>query len=55
VALKNVPEGKTFDLYAGPDERPFGTFTSGQLTSGVDISLPDKGTAEVLLILPHAD
>ena len=52
VALKNVPEGRTFDLFAGPDERPLGTFTSEQLTNGLDITLPERG-AEVLLILPH--
>jgi alpha-galactosidase len=53
VALRNVPEGMTFDVVRAPDLEPVGTFTSEQLSNGLDISLPDQGTAEVLLITPH--
>ena len=53
IALKNVPEGRTFDLFSGVDETPLGTFASEQLTTGLEISLPEVRTAEVVLILPH--
>ena len=53
IALKNVPEGRSFDLFSGVDKEPLGTFTSEQLTAGLDVSLPEVRTAEVILILPH--
>jgi hypothetical protein len=43
----------TFDVVRAPDLEPVGTFTSEQLSSGVEISLPEKGSAEVLLITPQ--
>jgi hypothetical protein len=53
VSLKNVPEDGSFDVFTAPEMRPLGTFTSDQLTDGLEISLPEKRTAEVLVILPH--
>ncbi|MGH2753920.1 MAG: alpha-galactosidase [Actinomycetota bacterium] len=53
VALQNVPAGKTFAVRRAPDLEPVGTFTSEQLSNGVEITLPDKRTAEVWVIVPH--
>ena len=53
IALKNVPEGRSFDLFTAPDMAPLGTVTSADLTNGLEITLPEKNTAEVVLIVPH--
>ena len=55
VVNKNVPEGRSFDLFTAPDMEPLGTFSSEDLAAGLDISLPEKRTAQVVLILPHQE
>ena len=54
IALRDVPPGRQFELRAGPDETPFGTFSSAELTRGITVNLPEKETATVLLIRPVA-
>ncbi len=54
VALRNVPEGMTFDVFEAPTGARVATYTSEQLSSGIDISLPEPRTARVLLVLPAA-
>ena len=50
IALRNVPPGRTFALYAGPDETPVGSVTSEQLRDGIEVTLPEREQAKVLLI-----
>lgn len=52
IPLENVPAGMTFDLIEAPSGENFGTATSQQLTEGLEITLPQKHTARVLLIVP---
>jgi hypothetical protein len=55
IVLRDVPPKRTFELLAGPEETPFGTFTSAELASGITVELPEKETAKVLLIRPVAE
>jgi hypothetical protein len=50
IALTNIPEGKTYEVRRGPAGTLVGTFTSQQLTEGLDVTLPEQG-ADVLTIL----
>jgi Melibiase len=50
IALREIPPGRTFQLVRAPDEQPVATLTSEQLSSGIEVRLPSKRTAEVLLI-----
>ena len=52
IPLRLVPPGLTFRLLEGPTGREVGTATSADLTRGLDVTLPDKGLAKVLLIEP---
>ncbi len=52
IALRNVPAGMTFELFEGPSGNQVGTVTSEQLSNGIDITLPEKDSARVLLIKP---
>jgi hypothetical protein len=52
IALRNVPAGMTFDLIEAPSGNKVGTATSEELTTGLDITLPEKHSAKVLLIVP---
>ena len=52
VALRNVPPGRTFKLVRAPDGVNIGTFTSAQLTAGIELTLPEKRTARVYVIKP---
>jgi hypothetical protein len=45
-----VPPGEEFELLRGPDEEPAGQVTSQELSEGLTVELPQKDTAEVLLI-----
>jgi len=54
IALRNVPPGMTFKLVRAPDGAVAGTYTSAQLTAGIDVTLPDKRTARVYVIKPVA-
>jgi hypothetical protein len=54
IALRNVPPGRRFKLLTGPDDAPAGTVTSAQLSAGIDVTLPAKGQARVLLIVPDS-
>jgi hypothetical protein len=54
IALRNVPAGMTFDLFEGPSGNHVGTATSEQLRSGIEITIPAKDGARVLLIQPAA-
>ncbi len=53
VALRNVPPGRTFRLLRAPDGAPAGTVTSAELTSGIEVEIPERRGAEVLLIVPE--
>jgi hypothetical protein len=50
IPLRNVPPGEEFELLRGPDEEPAGQVTSQELSEGLTVELPQKDTAEVLLI-----
>lgn len=52
IPLRDVPPGRRFELRMGPQETPFGTFTSAELSRGITVDLPEKETAKVLLIRP---
>ena len=54
IALRNVPAGMTFDLLEAPTGEKVGTATSEQLAAGIDVTLPEKHTARVLVIVPSA-
>jgi hypothetical protein len=54
IALKNVPAGMTFDLFEGPSGNKVGTATSEELSDGIDITIPNKDGARVLIIRPTA-
>ena len=49
IPLRNVPEG-TFELARGPDGAPLGTVDADTLRQGLTVELPQKDTAEVILI-----
>ncbi|MEA2459899.1 MAG: alpha-galactosidase, partial [Actinomycetota bacterium] len=53
IALRNVPPGRTFDLYEAPSGAFVRTVTSTELSSGLTITLPATNTAKVLLIQPR--
>jgi hypothetical protein len=55
IALRNVPDGMTFDLLRAPGNELIGTVTSQELQQGIEVTLPEKGAAEVLLIVPASD
>jgi hypothetical protein len=52
VALRNVPAGRTFDLVEAPTSALWRTVTSAQLAAGIDIEVPERDGAKVLLVLP---
>ena len=52
IALENIPDGRRFKLTSAPDGAMVGTFTSKQLQTGIDVSIPDANGARVLLIGP---
>jgi Melibiase len=52
IALENVPPSRTFKLLSGPSETLVGTFTSQQLTDGIDVTIPNQNGAVVYLVLP---
>jgi hypothetical protein len=52
IALENVPDGRTFNLYGAPDGAYVGTVSSADLQHGLTIDLPQPDTARVLLIEP---
>ena len=52
IPLRNVPDGREFELLRGPDATPIGIVTSRELREGLTVELPEKDTAEVLLIRP---
>jgi hypothetical protein len=54
IALRNVPEGMTFDLFEGPSGRLIGTATSAELTQGLDVTIPAVNGSSVVLIEPSA-
>jgi hypothetical protein len=53
IALQNVPPGRSFDLLEAPTGAYAGTVTSAQLSAGIDVTLPEKNQARVLLIEPR--
>jgi hypothetical protein len=52
VALRNIPSGKLFSLYEAPTGKLIGRATSAQLQRGLTVTLPQKNTARLLLVLP---
>ena len=52
IALENVPAGMTFELVEAPTGTVVGTATSQQLSDGLEITIPAKDGAKVLLIRP---
>jgi hypothetical protein len=50
VALRNVPPGKTFELFEAPADVPLGTFSSADLASGIPISIDERKRAKVIRI-----
>ncbi|HEY7874641.1 MAG TPA: alpha-galactosidase [Actinomycetota bacterium] len=55
VALRNVPRGRTFDLIEAPTGDLVGRVTSEQLIDGLEVTLAERDTARVLLIVPATD
>ncbi|HEX2196908.1 MAG TPA: alpha-galactosidase [Actinomycetota bacterium] len=52
IPLRNVPPGMTFELFEGPTGAPAGTVTSEDLVRGLEITIPARDGARVLLIRP---
>jgi alpha-galactosidase len=52
VALRGVPDDRVFDLYDGPDGVLVGQATSAELQQGIEVVVPDKDGAKVLLVQP---
>lgn len=52
IALRNVPPGMAFDLVEAPTGNHFGTFTSEQLSTGIEIPIATPGGARVFVISP---
>jgi hypothetical protein len=50
IGLRNVPPGRSFSLSRAPDGASAGTVTSAELAGGIEVSVPEKRGAEVLLI-----
>jgi hypothetical protein len=50
IALRDVPPGRTFTLRAAPGGETVGTVTSAQLSEGIDVTIPEKRGARVLLV-----
>ena len=53
IALRNVPPGRRFRLLRAPDGTPAGTVTSEQLREGIEVEVPERRGAEVLLVVPE--
>jgi hypothetical protein len=54
IALRNVPPGRSFDLFEAPTGAYAGTVTSADLEQGIDVSVPAPNGAKVLLVEPAA-
>jgi hypothetical protein len=54
IALRNVPPGRSFDLFRAPGGESAGTASSEELSRGIEVTLPARHAAEVLLIRPAA-
>ncbi|HEX8083156.1 MAG TPA: alpha-galactosidase [Solirubrobacteraceae bacterium] len=52
IALRNVPDGRTFVLTSAPDGAWLGTVTSAQLRAGIHVEIPAKDGAKVIAIRP---
>jgi len=50
IALRDVPPGRSFELFRAPGGEPAGTVSSAELSRGIEVRLPSKRAAEVLLI-----
>ena len=50
IALRNVPRNSRFELLRGPSGEHVGFVRSRRLRQGLTVELPEKDTAEVLLI-----
>jgi alpha-galactosidase len=50
IALRNVPDGRTFVLTSAPDGAYLGTVTSGRLREGIHVEIPAKDGARVIAI-----
>jgi hypothetical protein len=50
IALRNVPPGRRFRLVSAPDGALVATASSRRLRRGIEIELPEKDSARVLLI-----
>jgi len=55
VALRNVPSGKTFELFEAPADVAIGIFTSAELTAGIPITISARDRARVIRIHPIGD
>ena len=55
IRLRNVPDGMTFDLRLAPTGDVVRTVTSQQLQDGLEVTIPNKDGAQVLLIEPAAE
>ena len=52
IALQNVPPDRSFDVFAAPTGEHVATVTSDQLTAGLEVDIPNKREARVLVIRP---
>ncbi len=50
IPLRNVPPDRRFELFEGPGGARVGTATSAELAAGIEVELPQKDTAKVLVI-----
>ncbi len=53
ISLRNVPPGRRFRLLRAPDGKPAGTVTSEQLSEGIEVEVPERRGATVLLVVPR--
>lgn len=51
IALRNVPPGRRFRLLRAPDGTEAGVVTSEQLAGGIDVEIPERRGAQVLLVV----
>jgi hypothetical protein len=52
IALENVPPGRQFELRSGPTGELVGSVSSRDLHEGIDVRIPEREGAQVLLITP---
>jgi Melibiase len=55
IPLANIPASRRFDLSIAPTGETLGTYSSEQLSNGIEINLNEKKRARVIVIRPTGD